>query len=362
MGEDKLIESVDKNALNEVQGKIEKWLDENNWPVPNWWQQAGTEPAASKKKNYQDYFIQCLRNRYLLVESDFRTILPSYLKMPEKLILYISSCEMIFKLLKATREVLEQDKVDLISTSEELDFLERFIIWIYPQHILKARITALKSNIELLQPGVKELYLQELDALMKEPILEDSHINDRNFDNIKLASIRSILDELIGACNRKELDDQISAGLQIRRLEALRLWGLIILGVFFISSPLMISQEMLSDWMNMLRLTHRYEIAWLSALAIILVGMIGGFLSSLNIARGSKTSLREYQEDVLKMQLRPIVGGFVSLLVFVLLSWNVIAGVTVKNPGSFLLIAFVSGFSERFFLRLIDLKNEQDLA
>jgi len=50
------------------------------------------------------------------------------------------------------------------------------------------------------------------------------------------------------------------------------------------------------------------------------------------------------------------------LIVFKLLSWNILAGVTIKNIGTIILIAFVSGFSERYFLGLLDLKNESDLS
>ncbi len=83
----------------------------------------------------------------MVIESDFRTILPLYIKTPERLISDIPSVEMIYQLLRTIREVLEGDKVDSISTSEELDFLERFIIWNIPSNLLKARIVALKSNI-----------------------------------------------------------------------------------------------------------------------------------------------------------------------------------------------------------------------
>ena len=271
MDKDREMASIDGNADKEVRDKIEKWLDGNKWPVPSWWQKTGLGATIDRKKDYHHYFVQSLRNRYMVIESDFRTILPLYIKTPERLISDIPSVEMIYQLLRTIREVLEGDKVDSISTSEELDFLERFIIWIYPQHLLKARIVALKSNIELMQLNDKELYRQELADLMKEPILEDSRVNDQNFDNIKLSSIRSILDELIGACNKKTLDDMISAGLQIRRLEALRLWGLVLLGVFFLSTPLMINSGTLSNWIGKVSPTDTYAVTWLSAFAIILI-------------------------------------------------------------------------------------------
>lgn len=57
-------------------------------------------------------------------------------------------------------------------------------------------------------------------------------------------------------------------------------------------------------------------------------------------------------------RLRPIVGGIVSLPLFVLLSWDLVTSVNIETRGSLFLVAFVAGFSERYFLRLLELRPD----
>ena len=103
---------------------------------------------------------------------------------------------------------------------------------------------------------------------------------------------------------------------------------------------------------------------WISAIAarytaisFAVVGGIGGFLSGLLQMRDSKTDLGEYEVSILLFQIRPIFGAFAALVSFMLLSWNVLSGVINPTTGSYALIAFVSGFSERYFIRLFDKMN-----
>ena len=68
----------------------------------------------------------------------------------------------------------------------------------------------------------------------------------------------------------------------------------------------------------------------------------------------------QYQTSVLKLQLGPIVGGIVSVALFVLLSWNIVPGVQIDSRGSLFLVAFLAGFSERYFLRLLELRPDDE--
>jgi hypothetical protein len=43
---------------------------------------------------------------------------------------------------------------------------------------------------------------------------------------------------------------------------------------------------------------------------------------------------------------------------FIFLSWQIIPGIELKNAGSFLFLAFIAGFSERYFLRLLNIEDE----
>src|SRR5215207_1969722 len=97
--------------------------------------------------------------------------------------------------------------------------------------------------------------------------------------------------------------------------------------------------------------------AWLtqivSAAAVSAVGAVGGIFSGLVSTRDSTTTLDEYRTSMLKLALKPLVGAVAALTVYLLLSWQVLTGVQVTNGGTFLLVGFLAGFSERYFLRLL---------
>lgn len=96
----------------------------------------------------------------------------------------------------------------------------------------------------------------------------------------------------------------------------------------------------------------------MNAVAMMILGAVGGFLSGLLQARSTRVTLSEYLESMLRLQLRPLVGALVALILYTILSWQVLPGITIVNPGSYFLIAFLSRFSERYFLRLLKTETE----
>jgi len=97
--------------------------------------------------------------------------------------------------------------------------------------------------------------------------------------------------------------------------------------------------------------------AWAVALGFCIIGGIGGFLSGLLQIRSTETNLELYEESVLLFQIRPVFGAFAALVAFMLLSWGVFESFINKGTGSYALIAFLSGFSERYFLQLLSGKS-----
>ena len=49
-----------------------------------------------------------------------------------------------------------------------------------------------------------------------------------------------------------------------------------------------------------------------------------------------------------------------ALILLVMLSWNILSGILNSNPGSYVLAAFISGFSERYFLNLLKIEPENE--
>jgi hypothetical protein len=96
---------------------------------------------------------------------------------------------------------------------------------------------------------------------------------------------------------------------------------------------------------------------WALALGFSIIGAIGGFLSGLLQVRTSTTNLELYEEAVLLFQIRPIFGALAALIVYVLIAWSALDMVH-DNDGNIVLAAFLSGFSERYFLKLMPLEPE----
>lgn len=373
---DYLNDDDSKELLN-----INSWLSSENWPMPGWYTNnerpssissdgylnfllqhlRGKRPSSSSDDDYRNFFLQDLRGKYILLESDFRTILPVYIAEPK--LLDLGSSEIIFEHLQAARENLEQNYLfenDLIMMVNELDFIDRSLFWIYPAHLLKPKIASLKLKLEKLKPLGWEYYQAELDRKMKKYIPEECSIDIEKFSSDKLYSIRSILDETTGACNKQLLDEHINAGLQIKRLLEIRKWGLIMLFTFLAFSSFIVNSEFLDTWRYIIFPENLYIMSFLLAVSIAFFGASGGFLSGLMYIRGSTTNLSKYRESLIRTQLKPIVGAFAALLIYVFISYKIISGIDLGNLGAILLAAFISGFSERFFLRLIDVKIEEE--
>lgn len=366
---------MDQENRQKIVSKINGWLDENNWPTPTWL----ISDIEAKKESHNAYFLRSLRNRYQAIESDFRSILPAYLdSTDDDGDLHISvklenfdenTSEIIFDNLQAVRNILQSEDIDIDNpmASAELDFLERLMMWIYPPHLLSAIIKTLHFRLKTLDSEERDLYNKELNRIIdKYKLNENSHRLIR--ENIaELYAIRSSLDLMIGACNLKKLDEFIDTGLQIARLEALRNGGLGLLLGLLILSPFIINVGT-SKGYDIVLFSLQFKIfpdksflaALLSSFIITFVGAIGGFLSGLIDIRSSRTNLGKYRESILTMELlKPLVGGFAALVLYMLLSWNILSSaVKVENSGIFILVAFVSGFSERYFFRLLKLEIE----
>jgi hypothetical protein len=96
----------------------------------------------------------------------------------------------------------------------------------------------------------------------------------------------------------------------------------------------------------------------IATIGVALFGAAGGFLSALLQVHGSRVAAGEYRESKHTLLLRPIIGAVIALILFILLSWNVVPGVRITGTGTYLLLAMLSGFSERYFLRLLDLDDD----
>ena len=93
---------------------------------------------------------------------------------------------------------------------------------------------------------------------------------------------------------------------------------------------------------------------FLGALGLSFVGAVGGIVSGMFSVRDSTTSLLDYRTSVKRMTLKPLVGAVAALTLYFFLSANVISGVAVTSAGTYVVAAFLAGFSERYFLRFVE--------
>jgi hypothetical protein len=258
------------------------------------------------------------------------------------------------ELLHMAKAALEHERPsELLAVASLLDLVERYMVWLYPLHVLQERAASVETQLRSFDSEHEQAWSRRLSTALENQIGE---------------YLRSVLDEAIGIINRRVLQQQTGSALQIDRLRNLWFWGLVLLSVLLAASPFAVRSGVagVQEWPSTLlvkayvdpapQFTLILLTAWINACSIALTGATGGYLSGLLQARNSRVKVAEYLESMFRLKLRPLVGALVALLLYELLSWQVLAGVSIQNPGSFFLLALVAGFSERYFLRLLDVQ------
>jgi len=351
---------------------LKKWkelLDSDYWKLPPNWTLVKTKPKGWGERikgfpgdlyellvvriSYEDYFASLLRNRYMGIEGDFRTS-HQYNKNT-------SLSEFIKELLILTKQVLEKEKLgktDLLSVSSLLDEAEERMVWIMPKHMKLSKVYALKMDLDRSSQDIKKNFKDLLERCQSQLNVCIQNPADASEDDCN-----ANIEQIIKVINKNILADRINKGLQIERLRSLRFWGLILLISFILLFPLTTRYniwppyDQLLEWKNSAGFLSLYPHwmfgAWAVALGFCVIGGIGGFMSGLLQIRSTETNLELYEESVLLFQIRPIFGAFAALVTFMLLSWGLLESMIGKGMGPVVLAAFLSGFSERYFLQLL---------
>ena len=373
-----------------------KILDSDYWKQPpNWtrvnakkigfWGKIKNVPSRAYeflviRVSYEDYFASQLRSRYMDLEGKFRTTL--FEKKDPNL------SEFIKELLILSKQILETEKLgkmNLISASSLLDEAEERMVWILPKDIKISKIHELNLDLDRFNPRIKENYiklLQKCESTLDtcDLNLENTKDNEERHKQEEESSpvennCNASIEEIVRAINKDILAKIINTGLQIERLRSLRFWGLILLISFVLLFPMtslfdfwdpyqkiiaiFSSSAMDNSWSKEYQNLIPIIADWAVALTFCIIGGIGGFLSGLLQVRTTETNLELYEEAVLLFQIRPIFGGFAALITFMLMSLGAFNTMLGISSASCALAAFLSGFSERYFLRL--LKTEAKL-
>ena len=367
-----------------LDGKL-NWKDLKVLSFPNWYKEEFSESKhekilnkiIGKRTRYEDYSISQLRSVYMDLEGDLRTLIPEYsgITNEEERKNADEIGNYIINLLNAAKGMLENQKLgkrQMLIVSTLLQEIEECLVWITPHALAYAHMDALSLRIAELDSHYRDKYQEMLKGCKN--FLEGFMDKYEKITRNETENYRARLEEVIRFINTESLKSRINIGLQIERLRTLKFWGWILLFVLIITFPFFSNTYITNGnntnaiaWKDLFQFSailfkNNLLVAYTAAISFAVVGGIGGFLSGLLQMRGSKTNLGDYEMSILLFQLRPIFGAFAALILAALLSWGVLSDV-IKNEslGTFILAAFVSGFSERYFLNLLKLDQDESL-
>jgi len=302
------------------------------------------------------------------LDGDLRTLVPEYSgvsDVDEKN--YVDEiAEYINNLLVGARGILENEKLtkrQMLVASSILNEVEECLVWITPSALALPHITDLLSKMADIKDDTP--YKKEYKSMLEKSKIILETVQDKNeiLGRQETERYRASIEECINFIYSQSLKDIINTGLQIERLRSLCYWGSALLLLFVLIFPVVSNIEKWRDFQipNAI-FGPDAGLAITMAIGFSIIGGIGGFLSGLQQVRATKTDLGDYEISVLLFKLRPILGGFAALLLTVLMSWGILSDVIAETQGSYLLVAFASGFSERYFINLLKLNGNDTVS
>jgi hypothetical protein len=295
------------------------------------------------RKRYANAQLSRLSTEYVKIRGDLKVSIgedPHILRDPKRR----PHAERCAECLTSAKQELERKRPNFIVCSTLLFLADVALVWLYPMGRLRLRSTAV---------------LEQLSHMEPRPIWLESNIQwtipekDSRF-------LRNALEDALNYLHEPEQAGLIEDDLQVTRLRTL----LVYIGVAFMmvmaAVPYVESRRgsVIQGW-PVVVFDRRWLTETISAAAVSVLGAVGGILSGLISIRDSKTTLLEYRTNMLKLALKPLVGALAALTLYLLLSWQVLTGVQVTNGGTFLLVGFLGGFSERYLLRLLSPSVEE---
>jgi hypothetical protein len=322
---------------NNVFEDMSVWLKEEAWTKPAWMSLTRTEKVKMADKNYEDYVLNSLRWRYTRLEGDFRTGYNNYYPKID-----LVTARRTIDYLMTAKESLADSNCDTLDVNNLLDMADQYMTWIYPKPYARTKALALAAQLNSQQNPWGD-FLQKA-------------VEDPNAD------IYSAIDITKDALNQTNQNELINNGLQIERLQMLMRWGVIITGLMLVGLPLLVKSDasifkdsaLANPAINNIK-------TWIAIGTVGVIGAVGAFLSGLLQIRRTKVSLNEFKESILQFRLRPIVGAIFAMFITSLLTWDIISSIKIENAGAYILIAFLCGFSERYFLSLLNINENNEV-
>jgi hypothetical protein len=243
----------------------------------------------------------------------------------------------------------------------------------------KPRVYFCSSMLDLAASNLVRLYTEDTVTFRSEAVirqladLQDADGVKRPFKGLETETDvryqRAILADALEYFSRQEQRLLLEDSLQVARLRRLLLYMgtalvlLIFAAVAAVPVVAIDSGQGIKGW-PVLQIGSAWLTQLIATATVGAVGAAGGLFSGLVNTRDSSTTLGEYRTSMLKLALKPLVGAVASVTLYIFLDWQ-ITGVRVINGGTFLLVGFLAGFSERYFLRVVqapyEYKDQQNM-
>ncbi len=336
------------NGQLELTEEETKWLSDEFWPTPSW---LTDDDDKLNLDSYEDYSMYQLRVRYVELESDFRLTFSRNVDDPAFVKHARHFAHRIVELLKVSRQGLEAKNKrksihHLLNITNSLSLVDSYRIWLYKADKVEVKYQNMRTFFEQTHPerakSIRPIATRDAKGMVRDGYLRDSYM------------------EMVNAMQWAKIVNDITFGLQVERLQLLIRGGIFTILLVMLFSPLFMAD--LKDIMPPLVKSLKFPMyvnAWLMMAGFTVIGALGGFFSGLMQVKSNRVGLGEYNESKLKFQLKPVVGGLTATILCVFLSWQVLPGITIQSFGSYLLIAFLSGFSERYFLNLLKMDPQK---
>jgi hypothetical protein len=252
-------------------------------------------------------------------------------------------------LMEQARGELEKRRVNVTVVTHVLSLAERALVSAYSNKVMRYRLHSLHDELRGIEddPDARA-HLRTLGWAVNR--LKDE---DDVRDDVEIA-----LKDALTYLAKREEKRLIEDDLQVSRLsQAIAYvsfgWILLVSIVPFVSKVQQDGSGQVIWPVYSFNWTSWFDLLF-GAIGLSVVGAVGGIVSGMFSVRDSTTTLVEYRTSVKRMALKPLVGAVAALTLYFFLSANLISGVAITNAGTYIVAAFLAGFSERYFLRVLD--------
>ena len=296
---------------------------------------------------YQASQVNVLLARYVRIRGDLLMAWPSV--RDEGTESQKEAAIVCASLLKEARTELESRKITLTVVAHLLSLGDRALVSLYSDDVLRYRLHTLRNRLLQLTPPPKE-HLKNIGLAVQ------------GWNHDHRDQVESAVKDALSYLGEQDERALIEADLQVSRLNRALIyvtvgWVLLLAIVPFVS----VVQTGANGDVIWPVFSFGYE-NWFDllfgALGLSIVGAVGGIVSGMFSVRNSTTTLLEYRTSLKRMALKPMVGAVAALTLYFFLGADVISGVAITTPGTYVVAAFLAGFSERYFLRFLDKAGE----